>query len=297
MDFRPVDTVSTISVRNLIRINAMLNLLSVFCYLTIEPYITGAHMSWIHRFHVLLQPIVLFISITESSILTLGALVLSIAAIVFDGVVVWLNYVAIQRCYNTPSAPCAELLIEKIIWFALGSVIVLTDIMLCLRLWTLNRILVKKDIHENANKENHEAMAIKPVPLLSTMAIQNSKMRVIHLFLIPSGILYAFLIFNSLSTHFIYWVLVTHVAVDIYGVGVSKIHDRASLIILLAAICILICANVFNFIRNISTPIDTLEQEISFLVSILFLFCDILILYYTQSNLSMLDKFDKIKNN
>ena len=102
MDFRPVDTVGTITTRNLIRVNAFLNLLLVVCYLSIEPYVTGAHMSWIHRLHVLLQPLVLFVSITESTILTLGSLFLTATALVFDGVVVWLNYVAISRCYNTP---------------------------------------------------------------------------------------------------------------------------------------------------------------------------------------------------
>lgn len=297
MDFRPVDTVGTITTRNLIRVNAFLNLLLVVCYLSIEPYVTGAHMSWIHRLHVLLQPLVLFVSITESTILTLGSLFLTATALVFDGVVVWLNYVAISRCYNTPSAPCFGLLWEKLVWFTIGALIVLSDLALMARLWTLNKSLAKKDVHEIANQEKHEAMAIKPAPVLSTMKVQNSKMRVIHLFLIPAGALYVYLIFDKLSSHFIYWVVVTHVGVDIYGVGTSKIHDRASLIILLAAISILICANVFNLIRNMSIAMETLEEELAFLISILFVFSDILILYYTQSNLSLLDKFDKIKNN
>ena len=46
-----------------------------------------------------------------------------------------------------------------------------------------------------------------------------------------------------------------------------------------------------------SIAMETLEEELAFLISILFIFSDILILYYTQSNLSLLDKFDKIKNN
>ena len=99
---------------------------------------------------------------------------------------------------------------------------------------TLQKALGKKDTHEKASKEKHESLSIKPAPIMRTLQVQCSKMRIIHTFLIPSGMLYVFLMIGRAFESPIYWITVGHVLLDLYGVGVSKIHDRASLIILLS---------------------------------------------------------------
>ena len=163
MDFRPISTTNTITTCNLIRVNAVLNLTLVLVYLSVEPYITAPHMSWLHQMHVLIQPLVLFVSISDSTIITLGSTVAAIIASVFDAVVVWLNYVAISRCFADPTPSCVEILWEKLFFFTLGCVILLSDVLMVLRLFTLQKAMSKKDTHEKASKDEYDSLAIKPL--------------------------------------------------------------------------------------------------------------------------------------
>lgn len=295
MDFRPIDTTNTITTRNLIRVNAILNLCLVIVYLSIEPYVSSSHMSWLHQMHILIQPLVLFVSISDSSIITLATVFCCIASALFDGVVVWLNYVAISRCFNDPTSTCIELVWEKITWFILGSSILLSDVLLVLRLVTLQKVLTKKDTHEKANKEEYDALAIKPAPLLRTMKIHNAKMRIIHIFLLPSGILYVIFMIGRAFVSPIYWITFGHVILDLYGLGVSKIHDRASLIILLSLTVLFAGGNILGLVLRMSTPNETLADDLSYLISVLFIFADMLIVFFTISNLNLLSQYEKFK--
>ena len=135
---------------------AITQLCLVVVYLSIEPYFNGAHMSWLHQTHVLLQPLVIFVSISDSSVITMTSIFVVGAAALFDGVVTWLNYISITRCLNEPSATCFELVWEKGIWFLLGAWVFINDIMLVLRLLTLQKVLSKKDTHEKASEDNYE---------------------------------------------------------------------------------------------------------------------------------------------
>lgn len=295
MDFRPIDTTNTITTRNLIRVNAILNLCLVIVYLSVEPYVSASHMSWLHQMHILVQPLVLFVSISDSSIITLATVFCCIATVLFDGAVVWLNYIAISRCFNDPSSMCIEIVWEKILWFVLGSSILLSDVLLVLRLFTLEKVLTKKDTHEKANKEEYDAMAIKPAPLLQTMRVHNAKMRIIHIFLLPSGVLYTILMIGRAFVSPIYWITVGHVILDLYGLGVSKIHDRASLIILLSFTVLFAGGNILGLILRMSTPNETLADDLSYLVSVLFIFSDMLITFFTVSNLNLMSQYEKLK--
>jgi len=297
MDFRPVDTTSTITTRNLIRVNALLNLCMVLVYLAVEPYVSSSHMSWLHQIHILLQPLVIFVTVSDSSIIAMATLASALAVSLFDGVVVWLNYLAISRCLAEPSQTCIEVIWEKGVWFSIGAIILLSDVLLILRLLTLQKALGKKDTHEKASKEKHESLSIKPAPIMRTLQVQCSKMRIIHTFLIPSGMLYVFLMIGRAFESPIYWVTVGHVLLDLYGVGVSKIHDRASLIILLSFTVLFAGGNVLGLVMRMSTPNVTLADDLSYLISVLFIFSDLLIVYFATSNLQLLNQYEKIKSN
>ena len=297
MDFRPIDTTSTIVTRNLIRVSAITQLCLVVVYLSIEPYFNGAHMSWLHQMHVLLQPLIIFVSVSDSSVITMASIFIVGAAALFDGVVTWLNYISITRCLNEPSATCFELVWEKGIWFLLGAWVFLNDVMLVLRLLTLQKVLSKKDTHEKASEDNYESLSIKPAPVLKTMMVHNAKLRIIHTFLIPSGILYTIFMVAKAFESPIYWVTLGHLLLDLYGTGVSKVHDRASLIVTLALTVIFAGANVFGLIMRMSTPNETLVDDLSYLISVLYIFSDSLIIFFSVSNLNLLSQYDKIKKN
>jgi len=165
-----------------------------------------------------------------------------------------------------------------------------------LRLFTLQKAMSKKDTHEKASKDEYDSLAIKPAPILRTMLVHNAKMRVIHLFLLPSGILYVFLMIGRAFSSPIYWITLGHVVLDLYGVGVSKVHDRVSLIILLSLTGICAGGNILGLVLRMSTPNVTLSDDLSYLISVLFIFADLLILYFSISNLSLLGKYDKLKS-
>ncbi len=296
MDFRPIDTTATITTRNLIRIGAITQLCLVLIYLSIEPYFSGAHMSWIHQLHVLLQPLVIFVSVSDSSVITMATLFIAMAAALFDGVVTWLNYVSISRCLNEPSATCFELVWEKGIWLLLGVFVLSNDILLILRILTLQKVLSKKDTHEKASKNKYESLSIKPAPVLKTLEVHNAKLRIIHTFLIPAGVVYTFLMLER-AFEPIYWVTVGHLLLDLYGIGVSKIHDRTSLIITLALTILFAGANVFGLVVRMSTPNETIADDLSYLIAVLYLFSDSLIVFFSVSNLNLLSKYDKLKKN
>lgn len=297
MDFRPIDTTSTITTRNLIRVSAITQLCLVVLYLSIEPYFNGAHMSWLHQMHVLLQPLIIFVSVSDSSVITMASIFIVAVAALFDGVVTWLNYISITRCLNEPSATCFELVWEKGIWFLLGLWVLLNDVLLVLRLITLQKVLSKKDTHEKASKDNYDSMSIKPAPILKTLMVHNAKLRIIHTFLIPSGVLYTFFMVVKALESPIYWVTLGHLLLDLYGMGVSKVHDRASLITTLALTVIFAGANVFSLIMRMSTPNETLTDELSYLISVLYIFSDSLIVFFSVSNLNLLSQYDKLKKN
>ena len=109
--------------------------------------------------------------------------------------------------------------------------------------------------------------------------------------------LYVFLMIGRAFESPIYWVTVGHVLLDLYGVGVSKIHDRASLIILLSFTVLFAGGNVLGLVMRMSTPNVTLADDLSYLISVLFIFSDLLIVYFATSNLQLLSQYEKIKSN
>tara|TARA_B110000008_G_scaffold278484_1_gene322404 strand:+ start:6204 stop:7097 length:894 start_codon:yes stop_codon:yes gene_type:complete len=297
MDFRPVDTVNTITTRNIIRVSAMVNLFMVVLYLSIEPYVSGAHMSWLHQIHVIIQPIILFISISESTALTILAILMCLTAAFFDASVTWISYISITRCLNELTASCVQLIWEKGVWVAIGAIVLLMDISLTLRLWSLYSVLTKKDSYEEANKEKYESLSIKPAPLLVHLRVNSSKMRIIHLFLIPFGFIFVFLMLDNAFSDPLHFISFGHLLLDIYGTSVSKIHDKISLIILLVGTVLFGGANIFGFIYRMATELSTVSEELVYLISVLYIFADILIAYFAAENLKLIDTYDKLKVN
>lgn len=279
MDFRPVDTVNIITTRNLIRVNSLFNLLVILIYISIEPYFEGSHMSWIHLFHVVLQPLVLFVSIADSTTITYIAMFLSITAAAFDSAIGWLNFVAVRRCLDEPTASCATILWEKGTWTLVALSLIMSDVALTLRLWTLSKSLRTKDENEKENIEKYESALEQPI--LRTIHVHNEKLRIIHLFLIVPGVVYSILCVIKALESGIYWAAIWHIFIDIYGVSVSKTHDLNTLWILL---CMVICATVINFIVLLQ-----MDRELAFLLSLLYMFGDSLIIYFTASNIDFLN--------
>jgi hypothetical protein len=166
-----------------------------------------------------------------------------------------------------------------------------------MRLLTLQKSLSKKDTHEKASKEKYETLSIKPVPIMKTIKVHNSKMRIIHIFLIPVGVIYTFFMIAKAFEQPLYWITTGHLLLDFFGVGVATIHDRTTLIITLALSIIFACSNAFGFVLSMSTPNQTVSDDLLYLMSVLYIFSDSLLIFFSVSNLSLLGKYEKLKKN
>lgn len=301
MDFRPIDTVPTITTRNLIRTASIINLILLLFYISIEEYITGAHISNIHQFHLILQPIILFASIAESSTLMLICIIAVIVGTVIDGIILFLNFTATSRCLAEPTASCFELLWEKGVLSLIAGSHILADVLLILRLWTLNKAMGIKDINEKAESEKYKAGETKEAPILKTVRVIHAKMRVIHAFSLLPGVIYSWHMAyksmeNGLSNlNIIYLAACIHVVIDIYGLAASGSHNRASLIVLVIAYVAAAAANVISGIMLIGDSNRGIMDDLSLLISGMYIFSDILILYFAFVNISYFDKFDHFK--
>lgn len=293
MDFRPPDTPKIINTRNLIRVYALTNLFLVLLYNSIEPLFDGAHMSWLHQLHLILQPIAIFVSIADSSIFTDVCLLLSVSAVVFDSLILFLNGVAISRCIAEPTASCFNMISEKSIWALIALVHVLSDLMLCVRLFSLRRSLKKKDFTEkNALRDQDVA---NPLPSLTTVKVYCAKLRIIHCFLLPIGVIYVFFMLGKAWSNLLWFGALLHVFVDIYGISVSRVHDLWSLGILGGLHIALASINLFVMIYRIPEIKETISEDLSFYISVLYVFVDLLMLYFIASTFILLQKYERLK--
>ena len=293
MDFRPVDSPKIINTRNLIRVFALTNLFLVLVYNAIEGSFSGAHMSWVHQLHLILQPIAIFVSIADSSIFTNVCLILSVSAVVFDSLVLYLNIVSISRCISEPTASCFELIGEKSVWALIAFIHILSDFMLSARLFSLLRSLKRKDYDEkNAINEQDTS---NPMPVLVTIKVYCAKLRIIHCFLLPIGFIYVFFMLGKAWSNMLWFGALLHVFLDIYGISVSRVHDLWSLGILGALHLILASVNVFVVVYRIPEIKETISDELSFYISVLYVFVDLLMVYFIASSFILLQKYERLK--
>lgn len=301
MDFRPIDTIPTINTRNLIRTASVVNLILLLFYISIEEYITGAHISNIHQFHLLLQPVVLFASLAESTPLMLVTIIAVLVSAVIDGAILFLNFTSVSRCLAEPTASCFELLWEKGVLSIIAVSHVIADVLLILRLWSLNKAMNNKDIHEKAASESYKANESKEAPILKTVKVIHAKLRIIHAFTLLPGVIYSYrLAYKAMENGFgnlniFYLAAGVHITIDIYGLAASGSHNRDSMILLVIAYVAAAATNVIAGIMLYGETNRGYMDDLALLISGMYIFSDILVLYFGFLNISYYDKFDKFK--
>jgi len=296
MDFRVVDTPLIITTRNLIRVSALTNLFLVAIYLSIEPYFDGAHVSWIHQFHVILQPLILFVSLADSTIISRMAAYMAIIPCVFDAGITWLNYIAIYRCFAEPTATCLDVAWEKGVWFVLGFSFFITDLFSFLRLSSLESMMVKKDKLERQARIEFQEDDTKEDPDLIRLQVNFAKLRNMHIFLIPSGCIYIFTTIGQAMSNWFYWLTMGHLFVDLYGASVSTVHTKISLYIMIGMLALFATMNIVGLVWRITEGTQSLAAEIAYLISMLYIFGDAVLVYYGVDCLRKIDKYGKIKS-
>ena len=180
---------------------------------------------------------------------------------------------------------------EKFIWGMLAFVHIFSDTMLSLRLISLRSYLVKKDVNEKIAMQNYDG----EVPILKTVDVNCAKLRILHVFLLPIGFLYAFFMLGRTFSNLLWIGALIHVFVDLYGISVSRVHDTWSLGILMGLQLIIGSINLFTVVYRIPEPRDTISEDLSFYISIFYVFADCLLLYFIIATFRILQGYEKLK--
>lgn len=293
MDLRPVDTEATVNTRNRIRLSSAIALLGVFIYIAVQDSFTGAHISFVHLLHLLVQPVILVITILDQSGLPSYASYALFAMLFVDGAVGSLSFISVSRCFNENTATCFERLYEKGTWFILAILFCLADLIGATQLLNLNAQLEEKDAHEKAAIEKQK-VSNEP-PTWNTIIVTKNKMKVINTFMIAFDIFYIVSVLQMIENTPLYWIGVWHVVIDpllLYlDGGNGKIHFvGVRYIYILLALC-----NFISLTLQLQNTSETVWTMLALMISVLYLVVDAVQIVFASIILSTLDKYDAYK--
>ena len=119
-------------------------------YIGIQENFVTPHISYLHMFHLFVQPLVLFASLIDFSTLPGALSYVHLAMLLVDAFVAGISVISVSRCFQESTASCFERLYEKGVWTVLAGLLCILDVVISLQLRLLNSQLVEKDKHEQA---------------------------------------------------------------------------------------------------------------------------------------------------
>lgn len=245
-----MDTDNIIHNRQRLRFSAIINISLVFLFLGIRDLFTQPHASWIHFLHFFVQPIVLIVSMTDKTFIIQNALFASIFIFCVDGFILFLNLIAISRCYLEPTAQCFDRIWESSVWIVLAFIFTFVDFLICFQLYNL----IKQVENKLAN----------PIDL----KINARKIEILHIFLIPQDIIFAIITILRTRTLPIYWIGIAHIFIDPYVIWSGRVESREMYQFRKIIYIILLVLNIVLFILNLEIPErDVLEWLSIFIVA------------------------------
>ena len=293
MDLRPVDTEATVNTRNRIRLSSTIALLGVFIYISVQDSFTGAHISFVHLLHLIVQPVILVITILDQSGLPSYASYALFAMLFVDGAIGSLSFISVSRCFNENTATCFERLYEKGTWFILAILFCLADLIGATQLLNLNAQLEEKDLHEKAAIEKQK-VSNEP-PTWNTVIVTKNKMKVINTFMIAFDIFYIISVLQMIENTPLYWISVWHVVVDPFLLYLDGGNGKAHFIGVRYIYFLLAVCNFISLILQLQNTTETVWTMLSLMISVLYLVVDAVQIIFTTSIISTLEKYDKYK--
>lgn len=295
-DLRPIDTENVINTRNRIRLSAILNIFGTFVYLSINSYFTQAHASWIHMFHLIIQPFVLIISILDDSNLINIALFGTIACAALDLGVLVLNFISVNRCLSEPTAFCFDKLYENGTWLALACWFLLFDFISATQILNFKNQLVEKDATEKQNVEMYKIN--KEVPTWNSAIVYANKMRLNNLFLFLFDVVYNITISTIISDMPLLFMGLFHIFIDLYSYFTSqKSHESGTYEILRIIYVISFVCNIIVVMLLLQMNIDNVAIMLSTIITLMFVIYDMIQILYTTKIIDTLANYKKYKDN
>lgn len=292
-DLRPVDSENIINARNRIRLSAVLLIFGVLLYFNINPAFKQPQASWAHLLHIIIQPIIIFITITDNTYFTWAGFFASLSAAVIDTGVTVLNFIALNRCFNEPTASCFDRLYENGTWLALGAWMVLFDVLQVTQLYNLRYQLGRKDIIEKKNMALQKIE--KQVPTWNTVMVYSNKMRILNLLLAVFDITYIVVMVELLKKLPMLFIGMFHIFIDGYSYFIVKSNESGTFEILRVVYIISLICNVIVLVLIVQMDLTAIRETLATMIAISYVITDMVQIFYTSAVLSTLANYKKFK--
>ena len=273
MDVRPYDTPNLINCRSRIRLCSFLSLLLVFLYISIQESFSGAHISYLHMFHLFVQPIILLAAALDFSAFPSSLSLVHFAMLAVDAFVTAMSFISVSRCFQEVTATCAERIYEKGVWVLIGGLLSILDIILILQLRLLDSQLSEKDSHEKAEIERLKVTG--DVPSWNSVIVFKNKAKVINMFLIPLDIAYVLCIWQMIENAPIYYLSVGHLLLNPFLLYIDLGFKSNQFQFFRIVYLVLLACNILMMIIQIQMDINEVSKMLALFISLLYLVTDL----------------------
>ena len=285
---RPIDTENVITNRHRIRFNCCMNLFFVFIYITIRPLFIQPNISWIHLTHLVFQPLLIFLSISDLTGWVSSGAYLSIALLLADSSTVGLSLISISRCYSSPTAYCLGRLYESGVWVLLGFFFCLFNVLNFFQLQNLSKQLEEKDVKEAQMREI--ALVRKISPKFNILKINAHKIHSLHIYLILQDVVYTIITLVKTTSMPIYWLGLGHVFLDPYIVYTGKSYSKTFYSFTRIIYILLFICDVILLILNVEKERTDISENLALLFLFVYLSFDVVLFALTSEIISAHDK-------
>ena len=273
MDVRPYDTPNLINCRSRIRLCSFLSLLLVITYINIQESFSGAHISYLHMFHLFVQPVILLAAALDFSAFPLSLSIVHIGMLIVDAFVAAMSFISVSRCFAEVTATCAERIYEKGVWVLIAGSLTILDLIIILQLRLLDSQLVEKDVHEQAEIERLKVTGEKPS--FNSVLIFKNKVKVINMFLIPLDITYVLCVWQMVENAPIYYLALGHLLINPFLLYIDLGFQKSQFVFFRIAYIVLLVCNVLMMIIQIQMSINEISKMLALFISILYVVTDL----------------------
>lgn len=293
MDTRPYDSSNTINTRARIRLCSFLALVCILFYIGVQESFVTPHISYLHTFHIFVQPLVLFASLLDFSTLPGALSYVHIAILLVDAFVAAMSVISVSRCFNETTASCFERMYEKFIWTVLASILCVLDVIIALQLRLLNSQMIEKDKHEKAEVERIKNTG--EVPSWNSILVFKNKIRVLNIFMLPLDIVYVICMTIMSDTVPLYFLSIGHLFVDPFLLYIDLGMQKGQFIVFRVVYSALLGLNILMMIIQLQMDINEVSKMLPLLISILYIVTDLNQIVYFSIISDTIEKYTQYK--
>ena len=293
MDVRPYDTQNTINTRSRIRLCSFLALMCTMLYIGINQSFTTPHISYLHLFHIFLQPLVLLASLLDWSVLPKTLSFVHLAMLAVDGFVAAMSIISVSRCFAEATATCFDRVYEKGVWTVLASILVILDAMICMQLYLLDSQLAEKDRHEKAEIERLKSTG--DAPSWNSLNVMKRKIAVLNIFMLPIDVVYLLCMLYMSNDAPIFYLSIGHVFVDMFLLYIDLGRQQSQFEVFRIVYFALFGLNVLLLIIQLQLDLNEVSKMLALFISVLFLITDINQIVYFSIASDNIQKYNKYK--